>query len=399
MRSPNSNYNNGFKGLETKQQAAGGQADTNGRLDRQDRGTDEAAALDIEGRGQLPGWQSAFVLGPNVRFTRTPDTAMNRRNAHPTPTEPTVTASQPDGHTSDEPVDATMAVAPKSAQREASSASQSREAALAKPGYLPQPPDAVGARALTYRLRRELARAEEQAAQQANRPAATTPPALTPPSTASTVVPELVQAAVDRSRMAEAAPAVTIQTQPGRVTPVRATHAWLQPSSQITQRTSVPRGSAMMTSVADPATLPKEQNSVHPPPARSLLTADLLSTDACFEAMSLIPEADDPGHQHRTLWPTSPSAPRLDDEPFLGKPVVPALTTIPGSVKTAPASMEPVRATERPLHAAVRPEVVKLPPFEADKTSVVALYRQVEAQPSKAPVRAPDLVCEQTAPF
>ncbi|WP_209854295.1 DNA translocase FtsK [Rhizobium herbae] len=36
---------------------------------------------EIEGRGDAPVWQSAFVLGPNVRFTRTPESVYSKRSA------------------------------------------------------------------------------------------------------------------------------------------------------------------------------------------------------------------------------------------------------------------------------------------------------------------------------
>ncbi|MCV9967210.1 DNA translocase FtsK [Pararhizobium sp. BT-229] len=36
---------------------------------------------EIEGRGEAPVWQSAFVLGPNVRFTRTPESVYSKRSA------------------------------------------------------------------------------------------------------------------------------------------------------------------------------------------------------------------------------------------------------------------------------------------------------------------------------
>ncbi|KQS83285.1 cell division protein FtsK [Rhizobium sp. Leaf453] len=41
--------------------------------------TDAMAASEIEGRDDAPVWQSAFVLGPNVRFTRTPESVYSKR--------------------------------------------------------------------------------------------------------------------------------------------------------------------------------------------------------------------------------------------------------------------------------------------------------------------------------
>ncbi|WCK25853.1 DNA translocase FtsK [Agrobacterium pusense] len=124
---------------------------------------DVIAADAIEGRAEMPGWQNAFVLGPNVRFTRTPESAFNRRMPVETPNIP------------DE--EAPAASLPAAAEREtavpqdapvpqpAAKPAEQRTAPPRMP-FLPQPPDARGARALTYKLRLELARkqAEEAAA-------------------------------------------------------------------------------------------------------------------------------------------------------------------------------------------------------------------------------------------
>ncbi|WP_082520605.1 DNA translocase FtsK [Rhizobium sp. Root482] len=42
--------------------------------------TDAIAASEIEGRKDAPVWQSAFVLGPNVRFTRTPESVISKKS-------------------------------------------------------------------------------------------------------------------------------------------------------------------------------------------------------------------------------------------------------------------------------------------------------------------------------
>lgn len=124
---------------------------------------DVIAADAIEGRAEMPGWQNAFVLGPNVRFTRTPESAFNRRMPVETPNIP-----------EEEPPAASVPVAaePETAVRQDAPAPQPAakpaEQRMAPPRmpFLPQPPDARGARALTYKLRLELARkqAEEAAA-------------------------------------------------------------------------------------------------------------------------------------------------------------------------------------------------------------------------------------------
>jgi len=157
-------------------------------------GADQSAANQIEGREETPVWQKAFVLGPNVRFTRTPDRAPAKPEAAPVPTPP---PSAPTARTA-APEPLTQQTPPRQAYIPASQRTPSPQAKPAtststgvpfaglprtgapsqapKPEVprmpasvtLPQPPDAVGARALTYKLRRELARQQaEQAAWEA----------------------------------------------------------------------------------------------------------------------------------------------------------------------------------------------------------------------------------------
>ena len=130
---------------------------------------DVSAADAIEGRAEMPGWQNAFVLGPNVRFTRTPESAFARRMPVETPNIPEaeIPAAAPPETVEQEAVAQQQAV-----QEEVAPVSQP----VVKPAeqrvppprmpFLPQPPEARGARALTYKLRLELARkqAEEAAA-------------------------------------------------------------------------------------------------------------------------------------------------------------------------------------------------------------------------------------------
>jgi S-DNA-T family DNA segregation ATPase FtsK/SpoIIIE len=54
---------------------------------------DEIAAREIEGRG-TPAWQSAFTLAPNVRFTRTPESAVAKRDAEKQPEQAIPVAAQ-----------------------------------------------------------------------------------------------------------------------------------------------------------------------------------------------------------------------------------------------------------------------------------------------------------------
>ncbi len=129
---------------------------------------DVSAADAIEGRAEMPGWQNAFVLGPNVRFTRTPESAFARRMPVETPNIPEeeIPAAAPPEMVEQEAV----------AQQHAVQQEVSVPQPVVKPAeqrvppprmpFLPQPPEARGARALTYKLRLELARkqAEEAAA-------------------------------------------------------------------------------------------------------------------------------------------------------------------------------------------------------------------------------------------
>jgi len=128
---------------------------------------DVSAADAIEGRAEMPGWQNAFVLGPNVRFTRTPESAFSRRMPVETPHLAEEEAPADILSLTAEPE---MVVQPEAAVQEPAIATvvKSPEPRIQPPRmpFLPQPPDARGARALTYKLRLELARkqAEEAAA-------------------------------------------------------------------------------------------------------------------------------------------------------------------------------------------------------------------------------------------
>ncbi len=124
---------------------------------------DVIAADAIEGRAEMPGWQNAFVLGPNVRFTRTPESVFNRRMPVETPNIPEEEAPAASVPAAAEPETAVRQDAP--APQPAAKPAEQRIAPPRMP-FLPQPPDARGARALTYKLRLELARkqAEEAAA-------------------------------------------------------------------------------------------------------------------------------------------------------------------------------------------------------------------------------------------
>ncbi|MBX9469681.1 MAG: DNA translocase FtsK [Rhizobium sp.] len=181
------------------------QVNQSGESDGQ--GTDQSAANQIEGREETPVWQKAFVLGPNVRFTRTPDRAPSKSEVElsaspqsagmptntpvsthagtPARTIPVQQAPQPQPAPTTQPTRHHIST-PKPPARTASPSTGVPFAGLPRTGAaapapqppatrvpasvtLPQPPDAIGARALTYKLRRELARQQaEQAAWEAS---------------------------------------------------------------------------------------------------------------------------------------------------------------------------------------------------------------------------------------
>ncbi|MDH0116315.1 DNA translocase FtsK [Agrobacterium pusense] len=146
---------------------------------------DVIAADAIEGRAEMPGWQNAFVLGPNVRFTRTPESVFNRRMPVETPNIPDEEAPAASVPAAAEPETAVRQDSP--APQPAEKPAEQRIAPPRMP-FLPQPPDARGARALTYKLRLELARkqAEEAAA------------AVRDPSSSTSAAPDAEPAAPQR---------------------------------------------------------------------------------------------------------------------------------------------------------------------------------------------------------
>ncbi len=129
---------------------------------------DVSAADAIEGRAEMPGWQNAFVLGPNVRFTRTPESVFTRRMPVETPhlAEEEVPVAVPPESAEPEVVDLPQVVVQQEIASQPIVNSPEPRVQPQRMPFLPQPPDARGARALTYKLRLELARkqAEEAAA-------------------------------------------------------------------------------------------------------------------------------------------------------------------------------------------------------------------------------------------
>lgn len=119
---------------------------------------DATAADAIEGRAELPVWQRSFLMGPNVRFTRTPHVVDAERRNPSQKNEAAADESQAEDIRSDD-----ISLASDSHDVKAAVSVQAQqERPIAKPMYIPQPPGATGARALSYRLRRELALQEQQ---------------------------------------------------------------------------------------------------------------------------------------------------------------------------------------------------------------------------------------------
>jgi S-DNA-T family DNA segregation ATPase FtsK/SpoIIIE len=93
MRLSRTNFSNGFDNTgdqpadpdnhlgkaEPQRRIYGAPADVKSNEGLLEADTD--AMAEIEGRGEAPVWQSAFVLGPNVRFTRTPESVYSKRPA------------------------------------------------------------------------------------------------------------------------------------------------------------------------------------------------------------------------------------------------------------------------------------------------------------------------------
>ncbi len=168
MRFPRSNLNNSVNTIEERgqnqpnaepkdpQSAARGMIPlTADQRAVMGHNADQIAANAIEGRDEMPLWQNAFTLGPNVRFTRTPQNIVAGKQS----------TTAPSGKADEEAaaIAGPVAVEAVSEQPPASKPTPV-ERRIAKPAVLPQPPGATGALALTYRLRRELALKQQQEA-------------------------------------------------------------------------------------------------------------------------------------------------------------------------------------------------------------------------------------------
>jgi S-DNA-T family DNA segregation ATPase FtsK/SpoIIIE len=417
-------------------------------------GADQVAANQIEGREEQPVWQTAFVLGPNVRFTRTPD----RVPAKPETIEPMSAAAQAApaapqvsrAQATQPQAPAQTASAPRlnqqPDQRPASPHGLPRTGAPQQPVApsartpistqhlqqqqqprvqasvtLPQPPDAVGARALTYKLRRELARQQaEQAAWEASMAEDPTRPVAQPPVAAQpaplvqgmrTVMATTASATVGHAGVAPSptiAPAAGAPAPAPVARPTMARNAFLRPSVQntsvqagqtqpATHAPSTPAAPTATASVTQPSgghmqqavlqNMARPQVPVAPQgsatqtaasslPAARLPISALLSDHIFFEAM--IDPVDAPA----------------ETEMARAVPV----TRQPQAAAVAPAAVAHASPVTIPARGpAIRAEVVRYRPdamltgtsvalavaplqkpvFDAPDGSVVALYREV----------------------
>ncbi|MFN3443912.1 MAG: DNA translocase FtsK [Rhizobium rosettiformans] len=433
--------------------------------EKEGHGADQSAADQIEGREETPAWQKAFVLGPNVRFTRTPD----RAPAKPEPETPS--AAQPGAQQmvrsqpQQQAMPQTRQPATSGASHRASVAQHTRQTAspstsvpyagLPRTGTptpaptpkpeaprmpasvtLPQPPDAVGARALTYKLRRELARQQaEQAAWEASMTDGASPNEIGPapqpaqpaplvqgmrsvlastqaasvgatvrPATEAHVPPHLQrslahQAEAARLAAQQAAPAARppmvrnafLRTQPLPATPVPISAPAAAPEQPVATASSgqlpVASGFAAWAQMTNPAPAALEQPAPVAPivaeaQASRLPIAALLSDHIFFEAM--IDPLDAPG-ETEMVRPTV-TAPVVQPREAAIHQTVQQLASQPSRIIPAPAPQ--TAAAVRAEVVRYRPEGVSLPAgsaaalpckpaFEATPGSVVALYREV----------------------
>ncbi len=148
---------------EHQRRVYGSQIDPNSEENAPGTDTDAIAASEIEGRVDAPVWQSAFVLRPNVRFTRTPESVYSKRAAAETKEQPV-------------PADADVTVETSTAEDAGSAAGENpvaREPAVAD---VRVEQAAMGIQLLSLRLQREIEmQADESPVCGATEPAAIDP--------------------------------------------------------------------------------------------------------------------------------------------------------------------------------------------------------------------------------
>lgn len=468
MHPPRSN--SAFQASQFGDQNGGSAQTPQGQQAARPAGADQTAANQIEGREEQPVWQSAFVLGPNVRFTRTPD----RMPAKPETVEPLTASTAAATPTTSAPQAASVpayqpqtAITPAHAARVTAQADQRPAAPYGLPRTgaptqaatsarhpvstqalqqqqqprmpasvtLPQPPDAVGARALTYKLRRELARQQaEQAAWEASMADGGTgdigpaPQPMQPAPlvegmrsvlastqaasvgtaagriTAEANVPPHLQRSLaqqaETARLAaqQTAPAIRppmvrnafLRTPPaqGGVQPAAAPQTATQGGAPVAQSASpTTSGFVAWAQMTTPSAATVEAPAAIIPPAADapaqntrLPIAALLSDHIFFEA--LIDQTDAPA-EIEMARPT-PSNPMVaSPKPMAVQPkqqVAPApAPSTPARIPQAPAAIraEVVRYRPEGLSTQVSTGSIRKPAFEATPGSVVALYREV----------------------
>ncbi len=431
---------------------------------------DQVAANQIEGREEQPVWQTAFVLGPNVRFTRTPDRVAAKPETVEPMTAPAVAPAAPQvsrGQVAQpQAAAATTRVPqarvptahapranPEADQRPASpyglprtGAPQQPVAASARAPIptqplqqqqqprvpasvtLPQPPDAVGARALTYKLRRELARQqaelaawEASMAEDPTRPVAPPPVATQPAPLVQgmrTVMATTTSATVGHAAAAASAPASTVAPAvPAAVArPAMARNAFLRPPVQTTPLAQTPPAAAVhaqgvaapSTGITAPVTqaasVQAQSRATHSPtqpqaavasqarampaatgsqPVARLPISALLSDHIFFEAMidpvdaPVETEMARPAPVNRQPQPTTMlPAPVVHATPM--PPMAPPVM-IPARSPAIRAEVVRYRPDALATAMPAAPAVASLPKpvFDAPAGSVVALYREV----------------------
>ncbi|NBB47989.1 DNA translocase FtsK [Rhizobium sp. CRIBSB] len=431
------------------------------------QGADQSAANQIEGHEETPVWQKAFVLGPNVRFTRTPDRAPAKPETAASPAPQATIPTMP-------PAQAMQQEQPRQAYTPASQRSPAAQpprptpstqtsvpfAGLPRTGApvpapkpeaprvpasvtLPQPPDAIGARALTYKLRRELARQQaEQAAWDASmadgaspREIGPAPQAIQPAplvqgmrsvlastqaasvgtsarSTTETNVPPHLQRSLaqqaEAARLAaqQAAPTVRppmvrnafLRTPPvpAAPEPVAAPVTASAPAQPVATapaaNPAAAPGYAAWAQMTNPApAMPEPLVAVAPVVAEAqaeagrLPIASLLSDHIFFEAMVAPVEAPAEIEMARP----APAKPLVQSRMPVARP--PMQPIAPQPVRTIPEQVPQAVPAMRAEVVRYRPEGISLtaqpvtplprkPAFEATPGSVVALYREVASR-------------------
>ena len=296
---------------------------------------DEMAAGEIEGRMVAPIWQSNFVIGPNVRFTRTPESAFPRRTrpkavehemveVNPAPPQPVVQLVEPP-----------QAAEPTVIEHEALPLTDEP----AQPERIESEYEAArGALALALRLRREFAETHSLA------PPVAAPPVAGPPPYDALRAPEPVAEAAAASM-----PAAPQPTGPVPVSPV-----------------AEPAADSLQTSHA---VSPQDRPTLPMPLAFSTVL-----NDALFFETLLATHEEDPG-----LDEAPRAAPALP-------PVIHRLSVVAPSVAAPEPVVAPIILPAPPApasHAAHELEFRVLP------DSVTALYREVSVGPIRAALSAP----------